>query len=188
LIFWHFRHEGRTWYSSHRGRLWIASTVKEPSKEEIQELEKFYRNHYGKEDLRFPQHYPAGCLLGCVDVLDVLPQESYRLQYPNGESESPYVFICENPHELFVKFPNKGQHKICKLHFTIYITHIYLFLYKLLLQYYQKEFAVVKLSPFLVSILLETVLNQILNRFGNSIIKYRHDNLLKTSVPLAHIY
>ena len=123
LIFSNSRHEGRTWYSSHRGRLWIASTVKEPSHEEIQELENFYRNHYGKEDLHFPQHYPSGCLLGCVDVVDVLPQESYRLQYPNGESESPYVFICENPHELFVKFPNKGQHKICKLHFNIYNQH-----------------------------------------------------------------
>ncbi|KAI9556441.1 hypothetical protein GHT06_016229 [Daphnia sinensis] len=109
------KHEGRTWYSSHRGRLWIASTVKEPLPEEIKQLESFYKNHYGKNDLSFPQNYPVGCLLGCVEVVDVLPQEEYRLQYPNGESESPYVFICENPHELFVKFPNKGQHKIYKL-------------------------------------------------------------------------
>ena len=109
-----FRHEGRTWYSSHRGRLWIASTVKEPSHDEIKQLENFYRTLYGKSDLEFPQNYPVGCLLGCVEVVDVLPQEEYRVQHPNGESESPYVFVCENPHELFVKFPNKGQHKICK--------------------------------------------------------------------------
>ncbi|EFX82942.1 hypothetical protein DAPPUDRAFT_315992 [Daphnia pulex] len=109
------KHEGRTWYSSHRGRLWIASTVKEPLPEEIKQLENFYKTLYGKTDLAFPQNYPSGCLLGCVEVVDILPQEEYRIQHPNGESESPYVFVCENPHELFVKFPNKGQHKIYKL-------------------------------------------------------------------------
>jgi hypothetical protein len=94
--------------------LWIASTVKEPLPEEIKQLENFYKTLYGKTDLAFTQNYPSGCLLGCVEVVDVLPQEEYRIQHPNGESESPYVFVCENPHELFFKFPNKGQHKICK--------------------------------------------------------------------------
>ena len=126
-----FRHEGRTWYSSHRGRLWIASTVKDPLPEEIKQLENFYKTLYGKTDLAFPQNYPVGCLLGCVEVVDVLPQEEYRVQHPNGESESPYVFVCENPHELFIKFPNKGQHKICKfsyfLTFTLSCKLIYLF-------------------------------------------------------------
>ena len=83
------------------------------SDDEIKQLENFYRVYYGK-DISFPQHYPSGCILGCVEVVDVLPQEEYRLQFPNGESESPYVFLCENPLELFIKFPNKGQHKICK--------------------------------------------------------------------------
>ena len=44
----------------------------------------------------------------------VLSQQSWYLQYPGGESESPFVFIVENPSELVVKFPVKGQHKICK--------------------------------------------------------------------------
>lgn len=35
-------------------------------------------------------------------------------QYPDGESESPYVFICQNPQQLFVKFPLSGKHKICE--------------------------------------------------------------------------
>ena len=30
--------------------------------------------------INFPQSYPVGCLLGCVDVTDVLPQEEYREQ------------------------------------------------------------------------------------------------------------
>ena len=63
----------------------------------------------------FPQFYPTSCLLGCVDVVDVLPQEEYRLQFPDGESESPYVFICENPQEMVIRFPMKGEHKIYKL-------------------------------------------------------------------------
>jgi hypothetical protein len=109
--------------------LWIASTVKEPLPEEIKQLENFYKTLYGKTDLAFPQNYPSGCLLGCVEVVDVLPQEEYRIQHPNGESESPYVFVCENPHELFFKFPNKGQHKICKfLDVSYFYLVVYLFI------------------------------------------------------------
>ena len=62
----------------------------------------------------FPTNLPTSCLLGCVDVEDVLPQEEYREVYPEGESASPYVFVCTNPQELLVKFPMQGQHKICK--------------------------------------------------------------------------
>lgn len=37
-------------------------------------------------------------------------------QYPSldQESASPFIFICTNPLELIIKFPIKGQHKICK--------------------------------------------------------------------------
>lgn len=112
------RHEGRTWYTGHRGRLWIASTSKPANSDEIKELEQFYRNHYKDENLRFPSQYPSGVLLGCVNVTDCLPQEEYRKYYPNGESESPFVFICESPQELSIRFPVKGDHKICK--FLIY--------------------------------------------------------------------
>jgi len=113
------KHEGRTWYSAHRGRLWIASTVKAPTAQEIISLENDYRHHYDR-DIAFPSDYPTGVLLGCVDVSDVLSQEDYRGQFGGDrqdpmESGSPFVFICENPQELFVKFPIKGQHKIYKL-------------------------------------------------------------------------
>ena len=84
-----------------------------------------------QENLFFPLHYPTSCLLGCVDVLDCLPKEEYQekvgsitshdlcshgyvsMQEPQGESESEYVFIVDNPQELTVKFPIAGQHKIC---------------------------------------------------------------------------
>lgn len=48
-------------------------------------------------------------------MVDCLPQEDYREQCPDGESESPFVFVVENPQELTVKFPIKGKHKIWKL-------------------------------------------------------------------------
>lgn len=36
------------------------------------------------------------------------------LQFPDGESNSPYVFICSNPRELLIKPTMTGQHKICR--------------------------------------------------------------------------
>ena len=108
-------HEGRTWYTQHRGRLWIHSGSKVPSEEDIRELEQFYRVHTGREDIRFPGHYPTSCLLGSVDMTECLAQEEYRELYPEGESGSPYVFICSNPQELMIKFPMSGKHKLFKL-------------------------------------------------------------------------
>jgi len=113
-------HEGRTWYSSHRGRLWIAAGSKPSDPDVVKALEQQYSEMYQGEEIRFPKNYPTGCLLGCVDVEDVLPQEEYRLKYPDGESDCPYVFICENPREMILKFPIKGQHKIYKLESKIH--------------------------------------------------------------------
>ena len=39
----------------------------------------------------------------------------FREKYPDGESASPYVFVCRNHQELLVKYPMSGQHKIYKL-------------------------------------------------------------------------
>lgn len=107
--------EGRTWYTPHRGRLWIAATAKRPTAEEIQPVENMYRAMYSHDNLAFPKQYPSACLLGCIELVDCLSQEEYREKYPDGESESDYVFVCENPQELIVKFHVKGKHKIWKL-------------------------------------------------------------------------
>uniref|UniRef100_A0A1A9VZM3 ASCH domain-containing protein n=1 Tax=Glossina brevipalpis TaxID=37001 RepID=A0A1A9VZM3_9MUSC len=109
------KHEGRVWYTEHRGRLWIASTAKESRPEEIHEVENFYKRYYDDRQLKFPEHYPTGCLLGCVVIDDCLPQEEYRELYPNGESDSVYVFICSHPEMLPVVFPIKGQYKIYEI-------------------------------------------------------------------------
>ncbi|KAF9422321.1 hypothetical protein HW555_001911 [Spodoptera exigua] len=113
-------HEGRTWYSSHRGRLWIASTVKPPDQEVVRAIENQYRVLYPETEVKFPSFYPTGCLLGCVNVDDCLPQEEYQKKYPGGESDSPYVFICSNPISLRLRFPIKGAHKIYALDKTIH--------------------------------------------------------------------
>nr|XP_012234045.1 PREDICTED: activating signal cointegrator 1 [Linepithema humile] len=107
-------HEGRSWYSSHRGRLWIASAAKVPSAQEIHDIEHTYRV-LKSEKLKFPETYPTGCLLGCVTVTNVLPQEEYKKLYPEGENDSPYVFICENAYTLPIYFPVKGKYKIYKM-------------------------------------------------------------------------
>lgn len=66
------------------------------------------------ENIEFPEIYPTSCLLGCVTVTDVLSQKEYRELYPEGENDSPFVFICENSYMLPIQFPIKGKHKICK--------------------------------------------------------------------------
>lgn len=108
------QHEGRSWYSSHRGRLWIASTAKPVDMEEVKRLELFYRLYHKNENLEFPSQFPSGCLLGCVSVQECLPQEEYRKRFPAGESDSPFVLICSDYQELPIRFPVKGQHKICR--------------------------------------------------------------------------
>ena len=110
------QHEGRKWYSSHRGRLWIAATAKEVEPDDIAELEEFYRAYHGGA-LNFPKHYPSSCVLGCVDVADVVDSEDYQQRFAedNQESSSPYVFLCTNPQELIVKLNISGNHKIWQL-------------------------------------------------------------------------
>lgn len=108
------QHEGRSWYSAHRGRLWIAATAKECDPADVAELEAFY-SAYHPGAVNFPQDYPSSCLLGCVDVVDVPPQDEYRAAFADGESQSPFVFLCAQPEELLLRFPIKGRHKLWKL-------------------------------------------------------------------------
>lgn len=108
------QHEGRSWYTPVRGRLWIASTAKPVLKEDIEMMEKFYKQYYDDPNLAFPTQYPSGVVLGYVTLDDCLPQEEYQKTHIGGESDSPFVFICKHPQALPILFPIKGQHKICK--------------------------------------------------------------------------
>ena len=111
-------HEGRTWYTSHRGCLWIAAASKVPLPDDIKQAEHLYQMLKNNEFIRFPTQYPTSCLLGCVTVVDCLPQEEYRKKFPEGESDSPFVFICEDPKVLPIRFPVQGKHKICEYSYT----------------------------------------------------------------------
>jgi len=51
-----------------------------------------------------------------------LPQEEYRELYPNGESESPYVFVCTKPEQLNILLPVHGDHKICEQFYVLFLT------------------------------------------------------------------
>jgi hypothetical protein len=112
------RHEGRYWNSNHRGRLWIASTSQEPTKDEIEEVEQMYRNEPYNRTKGYPRHFPTSVVLGCVDVVDVLPQNQYKEKFTKpdeNESQSEFVFICKNPRKLVVPLPISGRPKIYPL-------------------------------------------------------------------------
>lgn len=36
-----------------------------------------------------------------------MAQDDYRQRFPDGDSAMPYVFVCNNPHELIVRYPMK---------------------------------------------------------------------------------
>ncbi|KAL0486775.1 hypothetical protein AKO1_012119 [Acrasis kona] len=112
------RHEGRTWTHGHTGRLWIASTSQEPTPEEIESLEHFYKSEPYCRDKGYPLHYPTSVVLGCVDVREIMPKKDYDKKYTQAsehESESDHVFICENPRRLIVPLPISGRPKIYPL-------------------------------------------------------------------------
>ncbi|PRW33985.1 activating signal cointegrator 1 [Chlorella sorokiniana] len=129
LVYGLKRIEGRGWPSDHRGRLWIASTVQQPSPQDIEELEAFYRTLHTADagaapgiaaEVQLPPAYPTGVLLGCVEVADVATAEQVEGWHglPGGlkaEVGSPYCFLCEQPQRLVVPHAVRGQHKIWPL-------------------------------------------------------------------------
>jgi len=106
--------EGRTWYTPVRGRLWICSGNKPPTTDVIKQVEASYRMIAG-EDVTFPTSYNCGCLLGCVDLVDCIPNEEYLEIYPHGEVTDPYVFVMANPKILTTRLPIQPKNNIFKL-------------------------------------------------------------------------
>lgn len=66
----------------------------------------------------FPERYLTGCLVGRVDLLDVISQAEYvdtfpkKLQEPN---ESSHMFIARNPMFLDIPLKLSGQQGIFKI-------------------------------------------------------------------------
>jgi hypothetical protein len=124
------RFEGRMWNSGYRGPLWIHAGSKEPTKEEIKEVEDFYREMFKKERNRnpekykdkpqpvFPKRYPTSCLLGIVDVQDVWAKKDYSQKNPNYlkmESSNDFVFVLRNPKYLPIPIKCKGSKEIYEI-------------------------------------------------------------------------
>lgn len=71
--------------------------------------------------LPVPAVYPTSCLIGTVDIVDVVPREKYRAMEGSVppsvlvESGSGFVFLCERPHVLSVPVSMRGKGKLWKL-------------------------------------------------------------------------
>eukprot|EP00466_Bigelowiella_natans_P003641 jgi/Bigna1/73340/fgenesh1_pg.23_\ len=129
------RFEGRSWTSNYRGRLWIASAARIPSEEEVKAVQIQYQKIYSMSpDIPFPSSYPTSALLGCVDMVDCLDQSEFQhysefnvsLLFPCysrnrhaadfvEDSESQYLFVCQNPHTVALPQRAKGGHKFWDL-------------------------------------------------------------------------
>lgn len=103
MVYGFKRFEGREWSTKYRGPLWVHSTAQKPAPEDIEALEKAYREHYKSigEDLPpFPSRYFTSSLLGRVDLVDVLTLEEYHDTVPEALRErttSAYQFVIRNP-------------------------------------------------------------------------------------------
>ncbi|KNB41655.1 hypothetical protein JH06_4890 [Blastocystis sp. subtype 4] len=124
LVYGIKRAEGRGWNTDFRGRLWIHAAAKEPSPELIASCEERYRQIYAEHgeniEITFPKHYPVSALVGCVDVVDVIPHELLsKVPIPHTVAEeeegSPYVFLCQNYRRLVLPFSLSGDHKLWKM-------------------------------------------------------------------------
>ena len=102
--------EGRSWNSDHTGLLWVASATRVPKSAEIQSVELDYLKY--NEHTLFPDEYPVGVLLGCVDVEKVIHSSEY---VGEEENESEYLFICKNARILPSPISVSGQHKLWNL-------------------------------------------------------------------------
>merc|ERR1712129_611084 len=116
------RVEGRSRRTQFRGRLWIASARREPTPFEIEEVEKQYLKVYGltRAQIPFPSEYPTTALLGCVDMVDCLPNADYVEQFvQTGRSTemnaSNHCFICASPRRLILPGQISGEHKLWKM-------------------------------------------------------------------------
>ncbi|XP_042516691.1 activating signal cointegrator 1-like [Macadamia integrifolia] len=128
LVYGIKRIEGRTWPAPIRGRLWIHAAGKVPDPAAIKAIEDFYREIYavnGITDIKFPEHYPASRLLGCVEVVGCVKREELVCweQLPEGvrlEGKTDFCWLCEHPEKLVVPFEMRGFQGVYNLEKKIY--------------------------------------------------------------------
>jgi len=114
------RFEGRMWTARYRGPLWIQAGSRVPSQEEIELVEAQYRELYKNVKNRppFPDRYPTGCLLGMIDLEDIIRVEDYFRYIPENvreETGCKYLFVCRNPRKLLYPIKYPGERQIFKI-------------------------------------------------------------------------
>ena len=114
------RFEGREWKNDFRGVLWIHAGSKKPEDDTVRIVEEEYKEMYKNCPVqpKFPKRYPTSCLLGCVDLVDIISDSDYKKMIPQEfreKSYSPYHFVVKNPLKLdtFIKMP--GDFKLFPL-------------------------------------------------------------------------
>lgn len=86
-----------------------------------------YRDFYKQigEDLPpFPERYLTGCLVGRVDLIDIISLEEYQDTIPKQlqePTEASYQFIVRNPCALDIPLKMTGQPGIYKMPKEIFI-------------------------------------------------------------------
>lgn len=125
------RLEGRVWHSDFRGRLWIAAASKTLDEEEKAQI----LSEITHPDAKLPSSYPLSCLLGCIDVIDMISHEELMKRkeeyaklleagvpaaphveyYIHEENNSDYAFVCLRPKQLTMPLQMSGDHKIYPL-------------------------------------------------------------------------
>jgi activating signal cointegrator 1 len=128
LIYGFKRFEGRHWDTNYRGPLWIHAGAKEADQDTIKAVEDQYRKLYqGVEMPEFPKTYPTGCIIGVVDLQNVIDQKLYTECVPKkytGESTSEHLFVIRNPRKLMVNIKCSGSKGIYDLSGAIVSTAI----------------------------------------------------------------
>lgn len=119
LVYGFKRFEGRHWDTNYRGPLWIHAGAKEPDQDTIKAVEDQYRKLYqGVQMPEFPKSYPTGCVIGVIDLQDVIDQKLYTDCVPKkytGESTSEHLFVIRNPRKLRVNIKCSGSKGIYDL-------------------------------------------------------------------------
>lgn len=110
--------EGRSWPTRYRGPLWIASTAKKCAVAATDCARAEYAMRSRGTD--FPAAFPSAVLLGRVTVTDCLESDEWRRRVQCGEmsdeaNDSPFLFVCDNPHRLTTPLPVRGMHRIWTL-------------------------------------------------------------------------
>ena len=119
LVFGFKRFEGRQWDTNYRGPLWIHAGSRQPDPSEIRKVENQYRKLYEGQNMPpFPTSYPTGCVIGLVDLQEVISQPMYTEYIPKeftGESTEDWLFVIRNPRRLMVNIKCVGNKNIFSL-------------------------------------------------------------------------